>query len=86
MRALLPLLLLSCVVTASAQVLDIGSRRELFVDDYLIGKLTGAATQRLHQAQPQEIALIHDAPWEGSGTGYHSVFHDGKRYRMYYKA
>jgi len=29
---------------------------------------------------------VHDAPWEGSGSGYHSVFQDGDRYRMYYKA
>ena len=29
---------------------------------------------------------MHDAPWEGSGSGYHSIFRDGKLYRMYYKA
>jgi hypothetical protein len=81
--ALASLLVVQC---AAAQPLDIGSRRELFVDDHLIGQLTGGAQQRLHYPQPQEIAIIHDAPWEGSGTGYHSVFHDGERYRMYYKA
>ena len=30
--------------------------------------------------------LIHDAPWEGSGCGYHIVFRDGARFRMYYIA
>jgi hypothetical protein len=29
---------------------------------------------------------VHDAPWEGAGSGYHTVFQDGDRYRMYYKA
>lgn len=64
----------------------IGSRRELFVDDALIGKLSGQAEQRLHHPQPREIVMVHDAPWEGSGSGYHSVFRDGNLYRMYYKA
>ncbi len=40
----------------------------------------------MHHPQPQELAIEHDAPWEGSGCGYHSVFRDGDRYRMYYKA
>jgi hypothetical protein len=63
----------------------VGSRRELFVDDALIERMEGAEL-RLHHPEPREIALVHDAPWEGSGSGYHSVFKDGERYRMYYKA
>lgn len=66
--------------------LDIGSRRELFVDDALVEKLTGKAELRLHHPVPQEIAIVHDAAWEGSGTAYHSIFKDGNLYRMYYKA
>ncbi|MDZ4288415.1 MAG: hypothetical protein U0984_10680 [Prosthecobacter sp.] len=65
--------------------LDIGSRRELFVDDALVEKLTGKAELRLHHPVPQEIAIVHDAPWEGSACGYHSIFKDGDRYRMYYR-
>lgn len=82
MKALLHLLL---AVSACAQPLDIGSRRELFVDDFLIDRLTGSAAQRLHHPQIQEIVLTHDMPWEGSGSGYHSIFKDGDKYRMYYK-
>lgn len=70
----------------SPGVIDLGSRRDLFVDDFLIGTMTGQAGQRLHHPQPREIAITHDAPWEGSGSGYHSVFRDGNLYRMYYKA
>jgi len=66
--------------------INLGSRRELFMDDFLIGKLAGKAELRLHHPQPREIALVHDAPWEGSGTTYHSVFQDSGLYRMYYKA
>lgn len=66
--------------------INIGTRRELFVDDFLIERLDGQATLELHHPQPQDMALVHDAPWEGTGSGYHSVFHDGSLYRMYYKA
>lgn len=66
--------------------IDVGSRLELFVDDYLIGKFVGKAVLKLHHPQPKEIALIHDEPWEGSGSAYHSVFKDGNIFRMYYKA
>lgn len=65
--------------------IDIGSRRELFVDDYLIDQVDDVQF-RLHHPTPRDIALVHDAPWEGSGSGYHSVFADGDTYRMYYKA
>lgn len=71
---------------ASAAVTDIGSRRELFVEGSLIERLAGEATLRLHHPVPQEIALIHDEPWEGTGCGFHSVFQDGDLYRMYYKS
>lgn len=63
----------------------IGSRRELFVDSFLIHRLENARLQ-LHHPVPRQVALVHDAPWEGTGCGYHSVFFDGKKYRMYYKA
>lgn len=66
--------------------IDLGSRRELFADDFLIERLGGGASVRLHHPEPREIVLVLDAPWEGSGSsGYHSVFRDGNVYRMYYK-
>ncbi|GAB5562752.1 MAG: hypothetical protein SynsKO_43990 [Synoicihabitans sp.] len=65
---------------------DIGSRRELFVDDALIERIAGDAELRLHPPVPQEIVIEHDEPWEGTGSGYHSVFQDGDLYRMYYKS
>ena len=68
----------------SKEVVNIGSRLELFVDNYLIEQLVGKAELRLHHPEPKEIALVHDAPWEGSGSGYHSIFKDGNIYRMYY--
>ena len=70
--------------TGSA-VRDIGSRLELFVDDYLIDTMDGIRLV-LHEPVPREVVMVHDEPWEGSGSGYHTIFQDGDLYRMYYKA
>ena len=68
----------------AAEPFDIGSRRELFVDRFLVDKMTGGAELRMHHPVRREIALVHDEPWEGSACGYHVVFRDGDKYRMYY--
>ncbi len=89
------LLLISCLATVAGSValadepakkkpIDIGSRRELFVDDALIERLAGKAELRLHHPTPREVVMVHDAPWEGNNTTYHCVFQDGDRYRMFY--
>ena len=65
-------------------VVDIGSRRELFVDATLIDKLDGVE-RKLHHPVPRETAITHDAPWEGAGSGYHTVIRDGDLYRMYHR-
>jgi len=66
--------------------IDIGSRLELMVDDYLIERMSGGARLQLHRPTPRQIVMVHDKPWEGSGCGYHTIFRDGELYRMYYKA
>ena len=87
MKSVLPTLLILAAIRAhAADPTDIGTRRELFVDDALIESVSGGARLVLHHPEPREIALDHDAPWEGTGSGYHSVFRDGDKYRMYYKA
>ena len=81
-----PLLIMTVTLPAlAAEPVDIGSRRELFVDDHLIEQLTGNAELRLHHPTPREIAIVHDAPWEGTASSSHTVFQDGDLYRMYYR-
>lgn len=65
-------------------IVDIGSRRELFVDEYLIEKLHNAR-RVLHHPTPREISLARNKPWEGNSSGYTTVFQDGDLYRMYYR-
>lgn len=71
-------------IASAGEPVEIGSRLELFIDGHLIEKLTGAR-QVLHHPTPREVAMVHDAAWEGSACGYHTVFKDGERYRMYYR-
>jgi len=68
---------------APKNVRDIGDRRELFLDDWLIESLDGVAIE-LHPARPENIAVPLDQPWAGPTTGFTSVMQDGDVYRFYY--
>ena len=65
--------------------IDIAGRRELFVDEHLVEGLTGGARLQLHQPVRRETVFRADAPWEGNGSAYQSVFRDGDRLRCYYR-
>lgn len=67
----------------AGETINIGSRRELFVDRYLIDKLD-AARLTLHHPQPREVAIRFDQPWEGNTSGYPTVMRDGELFRMIY--
>ena len=76
----------SCSISVrAAEPLNIGSRLELFVDDYVVDQISGDARLKLHRPQPQEVVLTTDKPWEGNTSAYYSVFQDGDIYRMYYR-
>jgi len=74
------------LVSSLAAPVEMGTRRELFADRHIVEALEGDIVLRLHRPTAREIVVEHDAPWEGSASGYHSIFHDGEKYRMYYKA
>jgi hypothetical protein len=79
------ILAIACATGAmAAEPIDIGTRRELFVDEFLIDRIDGARLQ-LHHPVPREVAVVHDTDWEGNTSGYHTVFQDGHLYRMYYR-
>lgn len=74
-----------CTSSLAAEPIDIGSRLELFVDDDLVEEVAGGATLELNRPARREVAIAHDAPWEGNACLYHTVFQDGDVYRMYYR-
>ena len=71
--------------TLSAESMNIGQRRELFVDDALIDRIDGGMQFRLHHPTSKEVAVTVEKPWEGNASGYATVFQDGDIYRMYYR-
>ena len=84
MKRLACVLLFAAVGSGVAEVIDLGTRRELFVDRFLIEKLDGAQL-RLHEPHRDGMALQFDKPWEGGFSAYITVIKDGALYRMYYR-
>ena len=87
--ALRILCLLLSVVAASAnptettKVLGIGSRLELFVDDYLIESMEGVRL-KLHEPRSEGKILEFSLPWEGVTSIGISVLKDDDGFKLYY--
>ena len=84
----IPFLALLMVATETAvadEPIDIGTRRELFVDELLIESVTGDAERIVRQPEPQEVVLVTDRPWEGNTCAYYTIFEDDGLFRMYYR-
>ena len=66
--------------------IDIGARRELFVDDYLIDSFGGDAGLKMHPPNREEIVFQIEGGLENtcSGVYYVLVEHDGQ-YLLYYR-
>src|SRR5689334_3649115 len=75
---------LAFAAACSAQVIDIGARRELFVDRYLIEELKGTSLD-LQKPLDRGTVLKYDKPWEGAFSNYSTIIHDGTLYRLYYR-
>lgn len=83
--ATLLVLLIAETAVLSAEPVDIGSRLELFVDDYLIGETKGDVRRQLIKPEPKEVVFETGEQWEGNTSGYYTVFQDGDLYRMIYR-
>ncbi len=66
----------------AASVRSIGSRLELFVDDYLIEKMDNIQL-RLQSPKSAGVCLTFDKPWEGVSGAYTTVIKDDNIYRLY---
>lgn len=84
--AVLLLLVLLTTVARADEPIDIGSRRELMIDDYLIESMSDSLRLQMHRPVRRNVALVTDSPWEGNACAYSSLFHDGEKYRLYYTA
>ena len=70
---------------AAAKPINIGSRLELLVDNYLVERMSESTVLRLHHPVRREAIMKFDRPWEGNACGYFTVIQDGDLYRMYYR-
>lgn len=66
------------------EAIDIGSRRELFIDRYLIDRLDDARLV-LHHPRDEGPVIRFDNPWEFPFAGCPTVIKDGSKYRLYYR-
>jgi len=67
-----------------AQIIDIGSDRELFVDNYLVEDLKEASLELQHPVDEGEV-LQFDLPWEGAFSAYVTIIQDGDIFKAYYR-
>ncbi len=63
---------------------DLDSRRELFVDTFLIESMEGTRLVMHHPVDEGEV-MPFDRPWEGAFSAYVTVIRDGDLYRLYYR-
>ena len=68
----------------SDNYVNIGSRRELFVDRHVIDEMNSVRF-KLHEPRPGGVAVRYDKPWEGPQAFYTTVIKDEQIYRMYYR-
>jgi hypothetical protein len=69
---------------AEEALIDVGGRRQLFVDGLLIEKMD-QVRQVLHHPVPREAAIKPEHPWEKYGVSYMVTFRDAERFRAWYR-
>ena len=62
----------------------LGSRRELFVDRFLVDRLEGAALH-LHPPVRKEVVFQISQPWESACTACYNLVQEGDRVLLYYR-
>ncbi|RIH67058.1 hypothetical protein D1164_01090 [Mariniphaga sediminis] len=64
--------------------IELGDKREIFVDKFLIEELKGVEIIK-HTPKDEGAVLLFDHPWEGNFSGYSTIIKDGGLYRAYYR-
>ena len=78
------ILLLSVCFARGDQTVQIGSDRQLFVDDHLTDRMSGA-TRMLHRPVRREVVITAEHPWEKHGVSYMVTFRDDDKFRAWYR-
>ncbi len=75
----------SSTPSAPIQVLDVGSRRQLFLDPLWFDPQSGVELV-MQTPRLEEVLLVRDRPWEGLGLDTPCLMKDGGRFRLWYRA
>ena len=67
-----------------SEAVDLGFRRELFVDRHLVDGMKGLSFE-LHHPRDEGEVLTFDRPWEGRFVGYSTVIQLVDGFRVYYR-
>jgi hypothetical protein len=70
--------------SSPGKVIELGTRREIFVDPFLIQELKGAKLV-MHPPRDEGAVLYFDKPWETKAPAYITMIKDGDLYRTYYR-
>jgi hypothetical protein len=71
-------------LTLLAAAIDLGTRIQMFVDEYLIDRKQNVEL-KLTEPQRREVVLELNKPWESNTSAYYTVFRDGEKIRLYYR-
>ena len=83
------LILVACTegTALATGIIDVGSRKQLFVDDKLIARSQGITFTMNTPLKMNQPVLANDIPWEGEAgasiAAYSSVIKDGDKVRIW---
>ena len=79
------LIVLISIPLFSEEPVNIESRWELFVDEYLISEMKNT-TLKLHKPERREIVFEGETAWEDNTMSFVRLLQDGDKVRLYYRA
>jgi len=70
-----------------AAVVEVGHRKQLLVDDYVIAKTSNVKRElgRVTKLNGGKPLLVRDRPWEQTCSFYGTALHDGQKFQMWYR-
>jgi len=79
------LLALAFRSSQAGEPIDIGSRLEPLIDDYLIDHRSGSLELQLHRPVRRSESITLDRPWEGNNSNYATVLKHDDTFLFYYR-
>ena len=79
------LVLFLATTTSGEETIEIASRLEPLIDDYLIARRSGSLELKLHRPIRHRDSITLDRPWEGNNSAYATVLKFKDQFFFYYR-